>query len=137
GGFRRCAGHLRRRALAGRPDHPSRPASGRWPLDHHRNARPMSPHAATSIDVDTRPRRPWWTPLWLVVIALAATLTLGFDLAHAKWAARLSLEGSPAPALAPDSATGFTHGQRHFLGTTQRGETYRWIEAVQTLVGNE
>jgi hypothetical protein len=68
------------------------------------------------------------------MLALALVFALPADLGHVRWAARLSAEGSPPPPRDPASATGYALGQRHFLGTHQRGETYRWIAATQDLL---
>lgn len=73
----------------------------------------------------------------LVLVALSFGLSLWWDAAHVRWARSLSHEGSPPPAIQEDSPTGFIGGQRHFLATTQRGETYRWIaDAQEILQGN-
>ena len=71
--------------------------------------------------------------VWIAValLALALALMLKSDLGQVERAAALSREGSPAPALDPASPTGYALGQRHFLGTHERGDTWRWIAATQ------
>ena len=72
-------------------------------------------------------------PAWIAaaLLAFALALMLKSDLMQVKRAAALSLEGSPAPAHDPASPTGYALGQRHFLGTHERGDTWRWIAATQ------
>lgn len=71
--------------------------------------------------------------VWIAaaLLAFALALMLKSDLAQVNRAAALSLEGSPAPAHEPASPTGYALGQRHYLGTHERGETWRWIAATQ------
>ncbi len=78
----------------------------------------------------------WPTLLWLSFIALALVLVLRVDLAHLRWVSELSMQGSPPPAVDPGSPTGYTLGQRYFLGTHERGETYRWIATTQALLAS-
>lgn len=72
-------------------------------------------------------------PAWIAaaLLAFALALMLKSDLAQVKRAAALSLEGSPAPAHDAASPTGYVLGQRHFLGTHERGDTWRWIATTQ------
>jgi hypothetical protein len=65
----------------------------------------------------------------LAVVAIAVMVRT--DLAQLRWVSELSMQGSPPPAIDPSSPTGYALGQRHFLGAQERGETYRWIAAVQ------
>lgn len=76
----------------------------------------------------------WRIWLWLAVLAVALSLMVRADLACVDWASKLSMEGSPPPAQDATSPTGYVFGQRHFLGTHERGETYRWIAATQDMV---
>jgi hypothetical protein len=82
----------------------------------------------------TRPNRS--LQLWLAPAVIIITLffVLRADSAHIAWALRLSQEGSAPPQLESASPTGHVYGQRHYLGTAQRGETYRWIAATQSAV---
>ena len=82
-----------------------------------------------SIAMLKKPTLPAWIAAALLAFALA--LMLKSDLAQVQRAAALSLEGSPAPAHDPASPTGYALGQRHFLGTHERGDTWRWIAATQ------
>ncbi len=75
--------------------------------------------------------------LWLAVLGITLGGIIRSDLASMRWAAQLTHEGSPPPARDDASATGFTLGQRHFLGTQLRGETYRWIELTQAGLAGE
>src|ERR1044072_497302 len=93
-------------------------------MDHS----PMNPLAAAF-----KPFR-WTSWLWAALLVAALVLLLKSDLAHVDWAEKLSAEGSPAPEREAASPTGYVHGQRHFLGTHERGETYRWIAATQKVV---
>jgi hypothetical protein len=52
------------------------------------------------------------------------------------WVRHLSQQGSPLPARDERSPTGYSLGQRHFLGTHERGETYRWIAAAQEVIAS-
>lgn len=72
-------------------------------------------------------------PAWVAaaLLAFALALLLKSDLAQVNRAASLTLEGSRAPATDPDSPTGYALGQRHYLGTHERGDTWRWIAATQ------
>lgn len=82
-------------------------------------------------------RKPRWQQwVWSAVLAFALVLTIRSDLAHLDWVAKLSREGSPAPERDATSPTGYVLGQRHFLGSHQRGETYRWIAATQELIAS-
>lgn len=83
----------------------------------------------------TRPPN-WTLYVWILLLLTTLVLTIRADLAHLDWAAKLSLEGSPAPALDPESPTGYAQGQRHFLAPLNRGETYRWIAYTQDLLAN-
>lgn len=74
---------------------------------------------------------PWPTAVALTLIALALAWLIRADLAHARWVADLSSQGSPPPAADANSPTGYALGQRQFLGLHERGETYRWIAAAQ------
>lgn len=76
----------------------------------------------------------WRILLWLAVIAVALTLMIRADLGHIRAVSEWSSQGAPPPARDPASPTGYVLGQRHFLGTHERGETYRWIEATQDLL---
>jgi len=73
---------------------------------------------------------------WLAWSALVVTLALMLraDLAHVRWVEQLSAQGSPPPAKSAHSNTGYEAGLRHFLGTHERGDTYRWIALTQRLV---
>lgn len=75
---------------------------------------------------------------WFGIAALACALVfvLHPDRAQRAWVAKLTLEGSPPPTRDPSSATGYALGQRHFLATHERGETYRWIAATQDFIAN-
>ncbi len=79
----------------------------------------------------------WLRWLWPALCLLALVATVRNDLRHLQWAAQLSDEGSPPPALSTESATGYALAQRHFLGTHLRGETYRWIAAQQAGLAGE
>jgi hypothetical protein len=78
----------------------------------------------------------WTSWLWSALLVLALVLLLKSDLADLARAAKLSTEGSPAPAREATSPTGYALGQRHFLGTHERGETYRWIAATQQVIAD-
>lgn len=75
------------------------------------------------------PRGLAWICTGTIILALAWMIR--GDLAHLRWVEQLSAQGSPAPAFAADSPTGYTLGQREFLAPLERGETYRWIAATQ------
>ena len=74
----------------------------------------------------------WLTVLCAIVLVAAAGWILHRGLGQLRWAVELSREGSPPPSLDEASVSGYTAGQRAFLGTVERGETYRWIAATQT-----
>lgn len=93
-----------------------------------------TPRVDASAAAPRRGRGRWSRWVWLGVIGLSLGYALWGDLAHVRWASALSREGSPPPAVQLDSPTGFAGGQRHFLGTNQRGETYRWIAATQAFL---
>ncbi|HEX2861500.1 MAG TPA: hypothetical protein VHN79_07660 [Lacunisphaera sp.] len=82
------------------------------------------------------PGRPPITWLWIALLALAPILLLRSDLAQVDRAEKLAAEGSPAPARDEASPTGYALNQRHFLGTHERGATYRWIAATQQVVAD-
>jgi hypothetical protein len=75
---------------------------------------------------------PRW-PVWLAGLALAFALVLMIwsDTAHIRWAEQLSRQGSPPPETLAWSKTGYASELRHFLGTHERGATYRWIALTQ------
>jgi hypothetical protein len=72
--------------------------------------------------------------LWLAVITLALGVLIQRDVLRLRAVSEISQQGSPPPALEAHSPTGYALGQRHFLGSHERGETYRWIAAAQQLV---
>ncbi|HTO02517.1 MAG TPA: hypothetical protein VL069_02395, partial [Opitutus sp.] len=76
----------------------------------------------------------WPLLLWLLAIALAFVVSLRSDVGFLQQVSAFSMQGSPAPTRDPDSPTGYVHGQRHFLGMHERGETYRWIAATQDVI---
>lgn len=78
----------------------------------------------------------WTAPLSWFALALALFLIVRTDLAHLRWVDQLSHEGSPPPSRSAASPTGYANGQRHFLGTQERGDTYRWIAATQELIAS-
>ena len=78
----------------------------------------------------------WTSWLWAALLVAALVLLLKSDLAHVDWAEKLSAEGSPAPEREAASPTGYVLGQRQFLGTHERGETYRWISATQQMLAD-
>lgn len=78
----------------------------------------------------------WTSWLWAALLVVALSLLLRSDLAHTDWVAKLSAEGSPAPKREAASPTGYVLGQRHFLGSYERGETYRWIAATQQVLAD-
>lgn len=82
-------------------------------------------------------RRFTW-PLLLCVpaIAIALVVSVRTHLAHVQQVSEFAMQGSPAPAVDPNSPTGYVHGQRHFIGVHERGETYRWIAATQEVATN-
>lgn len=96
----------------------------------------MTAPAATS--AATRPvwaQRIAWRPLLAgTVLAIVLTLLIRSDWRQVEWAKELSSQGSAAPARDPTSPTGYVLGQRHFLGTHERGETYRWIAMAQEIL---
>lgn len=71
--------------------------------------------------------------LWLscLACAIAVALVLRADLAQLRWVEQLSAQGDPPPAQDAHSPSGYTGNLRHFLGTHERGETYRWIAFTQ------
>ncbi|PTY07094.1 hypothetical protein DB347_07210 [Opitutaceae bacterium EW11] len=75
-------------------------------------------------------------PVWLLVLAVALAVMVQADRSRLAWASSLSAEGSPPPKRDAASPTGYTLGQRHFLGTRERGETYRWIAAAQDMIAS-
>ncbi|MDQ8203509.1 hypothetical protein [Pelagicoccus sp. SDUM812003] len=77
---------------------------------------------------------PWIQTLCAAAMLLTLMLMLRVDHSHLRWASDLSLEGNPPPELDASSPTGYQFGQRHFLGVTNRGETYRWIAYAQELL---
>ncbi len=82
-------------------------------------------------------RNAGWPPwLWAMLLAVALILTIRSDRACLHWASALSTQGSPPPPQDPHSPTGYALGQRQFLGTHRRGETYRWIAATQDLIAS-
>lgn len=72
--------------------------------------------------------------LWITLAALLAVWSIRIDALHAQRVAKLSSEGTPRPTVDPTSSTGYVLGQRHFVGTHERGETYRWIAATQHIL---
>lgn len=76
----------------------------------------------------------WIAILWLAILAVALTHIVQTGYAELRWVSELSVQGSPPPAADPNSPTGYVHGQRHFLGAQERGETYRWIAAAQDFI---
>src|SRR5688572_3657914 len=78
----------------------------------------------------------WPLMLSLLAVALAFAVSLRSDLAHVRQVSAFSMQGSPAPVQDPTSLTGYVHGQRHFLGIHERGETYRWIAATQEVIAH-
>ncbi len=81
-------------------------------------------------------QRPWIAWGSLLILAVTLIQIVRTDLSHAERVAKLSLEGSPAPALDASSPTGYVLGQRHFLGLHDRGETFRWIAYTQGLLAH-
>ncbi|EDY83785.1 hypothetical protein VDG1235_3412 [Verrucomicrobiia bacterium DG1235] len=75
-----------------------------------------------------------WASASLLVLTLA--LLVKTDISHLDWVAKLNQQGSPTPQLDSNSPTGYEFGQRHFLGSHNRGETYRWIAYTQELMTN-
>ncbi len=76
----------------------------------------------------------WHVWFWPPVLVLVLALMVRADLSHRAWVTGLSAQGSPPPAREQDSPTGYALGQRQFLGTHERGETYRWIAETQQLI---
>ncbi len=76
-----------------------------------------------------------WRPL-LCALVLAVTLALIIKSDHSAvaWASQLSAQGSEPPPRDSNSPTGYALGQRQFLGTHERGDTYRWIAATQEFI---
>ena len=67
-----------------------------------------------------------------IVAGLAALALAGWeDAARYVRVADLSAQGNPPPAVDPHSPTGYAGRQRYFLGAEARGETFRWIMAVE------
>src|SRR5690606_5485830 len=95
--------------------------------------RPRVPGRCPILVHDNPPRGKFGAAAWFACLAISFALVLIFraGLSHQTWVTNLAKEGSPAPALSAHSPTGYELGQRHFLGTHQRGETYRWIAEVQ------
>ncbi|BET68873.1 hypothetical protein ASA1KI_37910 [Opitutales bacterium ASA1] len=79
-------------------------------------------------------RSHWPTWAWSMCTVLALMFILRADLSHLAWVDGLAREGSPPPPLEASSKTGYAHDQRHFLGAHDRGESWRWISATQTLL---
>lgn len=73
----------------------------------------------------------WQRAVWVAALIVAVVVVIQSDRAQMAWASRLAAEGSGPPARDEHSATGYVLGQRAFLGTHDRGETYRWIALVQ------
>ncbi|MBE2215576.1 MAG: hypothetical protein IAE82_17015 [Opitutaceae bacterium] len=71
---------------------------------------------------------------WLALILLMLAWVIRTDTAHAHRVVSLSAEGSAPPDIDAHSSTGYALGQRHFLGTHERGDTYRWIAATQHIL---
>ncbi len=89
---------------------------------------------AAAADPTPATRRFGWQILpWMLLLALSLAVIVRTDLAQLRWVSELSMQGSPPPALDPRSPTGYALGQRHFLGSQERGESYRWIAATQEL----
>jgi hypothetical protein len=78
----------------------------------------------------------WQTGLWALIVAAAVAWALASDVAHLKWVAQLSSQGSAAPERAANSPTGYALGQRQFLGARERGDTFRWIAMTQDLLAH-
>lgn len=95
----------------------------------------MTALASSNISDRTSPadaRSPrWFAFIWLALLAIAAVAVLRTNLTHLQWVSELSMQGSPPPPIDGNSPTGYAHGQRHFLGAQERGETYRWIAVAQ------
>ncbi len=71
--------------------------------------------------------------LILLLAAVMVPLTVAVHQPYLQWLKRLTAQGTPAPELSAESSTGYTLGQRHFIGGVERGDTYRWITAVQQI----
>lgn len=82
----------------------------------------------------TKAQFTWRIAVPLALIVAAFALLLRYDVAQVRWAETLSAQGSPPPARELYSPTGYSLGQRHFLGTRERGETYRWIATTQEFI---
>lgn len=81
-------------------------------------------------------RRFWWFLLGLAAMAFSVYVSVRSDLGYLRGVLNLSIEGGSAPARDPSSPTGYVLNQRHFLGTHERGETYRWIAATQDFIAS-
>lgn len=76
-----------------------------------------------------------WRPLLCgLVLAVTLVLMIKSDASAVAWAAQLSAQGSAPPPRDANSPTGYAFGQRQFLGTHERGDTYRWIAATQEFI---
>ena len=71
---------------------------------------------------------------WLALLVVLFAWVIRSDTAHVHRVAGLSAEGSAPPERDEHSSTGYVLGQRHFLGTHERGDTYRWIAATQHIL---
>ena len=81
-----------------------------------------------------KPTFHWHTWVWSLAILGALLLIILGDRQQAAWVSRLSRQGGAAPALDAHSPTGYALGQRQFLGTHERGGTYRWIARTQEAI---
>src|SRR5437868_5292485 len=73
-----------------------------------------------------------WIPILVIVLALG--MAIRADLSRIRAVSDLSAQGSPPPKRDANSSSGYVLGQRHFLGTHERGDTYRWIAFTQEVI---
>lgn len=79
-------------------------------------------------------KKNWQTWAWASTLLLVLIFSIRTDISSVNWATELTIEGSSPPERNANSVTGYELGQRHFLGTHERGTTYRWIARAQDLI---